>query len=269
MARGIRQCAGTLRATRLWAVNRVALHQSTVHPMSPVDLVEIARRAGLDAIGLRVAATAEAQEWWSHGIGSPMLPALVDALLASRVTVLDIGRVELGPELRSVDFAHPYVRVLELGTRLGAQFVTARAGTGDPAELFPLLAELASRYRLRPLLTVVPGTPIDSVERALDLVGGTSGGIVLDVDPRRDPAELEESVVELGDRLGYVRILASALEDLPEATPGLLATLPPHIPIALGADEPGHLDSDQVARATALRRTVDAMLRHPRAGATV
>jgi len=118
-------------------VNRIALHQSTVHPLDPVALVEVARGAGLDSIGLRVAAAgvegADVEPWWSRGIGSPMLPHLVDALLAHRVTVLDVGRVPLGPELCVVDIGHPYGRVLELGTRLGAQFVTVRAGAPTPS----------------------------------------------------------------------------------------------------------------------------------------
>ena len=104
-------------------MNRIALHQSTVHPLDPVALVDVAQRAGLDSIGLRVAAASDVEEWWSRGIGSPMLRALVDALLASRITVLDVGRVPLGPELCVVDIGHPYGRVLELGSRLGAQFV--------------------------------------------------------------------------------------------------------------------------------------------------
>ena len=78
-------------------MNRIALHQSTVHPLDPVALVEVARGAGLDSIGLRVAAVADVEPWWSRGIGSPMLPDLIEALLTHRVTVLDVGRVPLGP----------------------------------------------------------------------------------------------------------------------------------------------------------------------------
>jgi len=80
-------------------VNRIALHQSALHPLDPVAVVDVARRAGLDSVGLRVAAAAGVEQWWSRGIGSPMLGALVDALLGARVTVLDVGRVPLGPEL--------------------------------------------------------------------------------------------------------------------------------------------------------------------------
>src|SRR5689334_10012048 len=133
---------------------------------------------------------ADVEPWWSRGIGSPMLRALVDALLAARVTVLDVGRVPLGPELCVVDIGHPYGRVLDVGTRLGAQFVTVRAGApaDDPAEFFARLAELAGRYHLRPLLSVAAGTAVGTLEQAVAVVDGTGGGVVLDVVPGRDSA---------------------------------------------------------------------------------
>lgn len=93
-------------------VHRIALHQSTVAPLDPVALVDVAHRTGLAAVGLRIAAAEGVERWWARGIGSPMLPSLVDALLGGRVTVLDVGRVPLGRELCVVDIDHPYGRVL-------------------------------------------------------------------------------------------------------------------------------------------------------------
>ena len=200
-----------------------------------------------------------------------MLVELVDALLASRVTVLDVGRIPLGPELCVVDVGHPYGRVLELGSRLGAQFVTVRAGApaDDPAEFFARLAELAGRYHLRPLLSLAADTAVATLEQAVATVEGTDGGVVLDVVPGRDTAlDVDETIVELGDRLGYVRVAARALAHT--AAPGLLATLPPQVPVAIGGGgdgapaDPGD-PAAQVARIAALRAAVDAMLRHPHA----
>jgi hypothetical protein len=217
-------------------VNRIAVHQSIVHPFDPVGLVRLAERAGIDSVGLHVATTPEVETWWVKGIGAAMLRDLVAALLAARVTVLDVGRVRLGPELRVWDGQHAYARALELGVRLGAQFVTARADAGvadDPAELFAVLDELAGRYRLRPLLAVVAGTPAAAPAAAAAIVEGTHGGIVLDVSPSTDsPAAVAETVVELGELLGYVRVPA---HELGVATaPGLLATLPPQVPVVIG-----------------------------------
>jgi sugar phosphate isomerase/epimerase len=248
-------------------VNRIALHHSTVLPLSPAELVALAREAGYESIGIRVASADEAEPWWQRGVGSPMLRELVDALLQTRVTVLDVGRVELGPELHSVDYTHPYLRALELGARLGAQFVTARA-TGGPDQRghFAALAELAHRYGLRPLLHAVPGTAAPTLDDALDVVGATSGGVVLDVlsQAGTTPDAVEQTVVELGERLGYVRLLVDELEQ-GTPPPGLLATLPPQVPLAIGTDRPGFVDGDRIDRLRTVLRTVDALLRHPRA----
>jgi sugar phosphate isomerase/epimerase len=253
-------------------VNRIAVHQSIVHPLDPVGLVQVAERADIDSVGLHVASVEEVEPWWVKGIGSEMLRELVSALLASRVTVLDVGRVRLGPELRVWDGRHAYARALELGVRLGAQFVTARAAADvneDPAELFAVLDELAARYRLRPLLAVVPGTPAATLATAAAIVDGTRGGIVLDVSPHNSsPTDVEEAVVELGEKLGYVRVPARELDT--DLTPGLLATLPPQVPVAIGDSasapvtdaQPG---ADPLTRLTAWRAAVDVLLRHPQA----
>jgi hypothetical protein len=253
-------------------VNRIALHQSVVYPMDPVAQVGVARAAGMDSIGLRVAAVDDEQAWWAKGLGSPMLHELIAALLASRVTVLDVGRVELGPELHVVDGRHAYVRALEIGVRLGAQYVTARAGTGDPRELFGVLTDLAARYQLRALLTAVPGTEVDTLDRAVEIVTGTRAGVVLDVSPLDDPDEVADTVARLGDLLGYVRVPAAAIEAVP-APAGLLATLPPQVAVAIGTapgESPtaaGPVDADHAARVAHLRARVDAMLRHPQSSA--
>lgn len=286
--------------TRVGPVNRIAVHQSIVHPLDPVGLVRLAEQAGIDSVGLHVATTPEVERWWVKGIGAEMLRDLVAALLAARVTVLDVGRVRLGPELRVWDGQHAYARALDLGVRLGAQFVTARADADvadDPTGLFAVLDELAGRYRLRPLLAVVAGTPAATPAAAAAIVDGTHGGIVLDVSPRTDsPAAVAETVVELGELLGYVRVPAHELGDA--TAPGLLATLPPQVPVVIGeppapataprppvlsttparADdaEPeeagaGRAGADQadeaelLARLTAWRAAVDALLRHPAA----
>ncbi|MGI5133120.1 hypothetical protein ACQEVB_40405 [Pseudonocardia sp. CA-107938] len=257
-------------------MNRIALHQSVVLPMDPVRQVALAGAAGVESIGLRVAAVADEQEWWSKGLGSPMLRDLIEALLASRVTVLDVGSVELGPDLHVIDGREAYVRALEIGVRIGAQYVTARAGRGDPTTLFAVLAELAQHYQLRALMTPTPGTAVATLADAARVVGDTGGGVVVDVDPHADDDAAEalaDTIADLGPLVGYVRIGARALAAGPPR-PGLLATLPPQVAVAIGAapaDVPGTagpVDSDHVARVTALRAAVDTLLRHPRAEVT-
>ena len=182
--------------TRVGPVNRIAVHQSIVHPLDPVGLVRLAEQAGIDSVGLHVATTPEVELWWVKGIGAEMLRDLVAALLAARVTVLDVS-------------------------------------------------------------------------------------------PRTDsPAAVAEAVVELGELLGYVRVPAHELGDA--TAPGLLATLPPQVPVVIGeppapataptppvlstrpagTDDAGAEQADEaelLARLTAWRAAVDALLRHPAA----
>ena len=76
-------------------------------------------------------------------------------------------------------------------------------------------------------------------------------------------------MVELGPALGYVRVPAAEL--VAGAAPGLLATLPPQVAVAIGGsvtgepEPPGTMEADQLPRVRALRAAVDTLLRHPSA----
>jgi hypothetical protein len=76
-------------------VNRMVVHQSVVHPRDPLELTQLLPGTGWDSLGLHVGATEEVEHWWSGGTGERNLARLVDLLLQTRVTVLDVGRVRL------------------------------------------------------------------------------------------------------------------------------------------------------------------------------
>lgn len=263
------------------AVNRVAVHHSVLDPGDPVACVLAARAGGLDAVGLHVATAPDAERAWGHGAGTPLLAALVDVLLVTRVTTLDVGRIDLGePASDGVDAVDdPRRRALDLGARLGAQFVTVHAGAGvDTGDALAGLAEQAAGFRVRPLLVPVDGV---GVRDALAAVAGTGAGVVLDVAPASaDPEEVAELIVEAGDALGYVRVPADELAPDMGAATSLLATLPPWVPVVVGApttprpvlDPARPADpADPVAPAragaflAACRAGVDRLLVHPRA----
>lgn len=229
-------------------MNRVAVHQSVLAPADPVACVIAARAGGLDSVGLHVASVAEAEPAWGRGAGSPLLATLVDALLVSRVTALDVGRIDLAGTGDGVDPNDPRSarhRALDLAGRLGAQFVTARAATtaGNgattaraTADVFAEVCEQARPFRLRPLLVPAAGTTVITARAALEIVDGTRGGIVLDVSPSTaDPDEVAQLIVDAGDALGYIRVPAAELR--PEMGPAtsLLATLPPQVPVVIGS----------------------------------
>jgi hypothetical protein len=115
-------------------VNRVAVHQSVRSSPDPLAGVAAARAAGVDSIGLHVASIAAVETLWDKGAGSALLATLVDALLVSRVTALDVGRVDLAVPGDPTDVGSPKYRVLDLGSRLGCQFVTVHATEGGVEE---------------------------------------------------------------------------------------------------------------------------------------
>jgi hypothetical protein len=261
-------------------VNRVAVHQSVLGSSDPVVAVLDARAAGIDAIGLHVASVAAAERAWGGGAGTPLLAGLVDALLVSRVTVLDVGRIDLAEDA-STDPQGPRHRVLDLAGRLGAQFVTVRAADGEEggtADAFAALTAQARAFRVRPLLVPAPGTAVPDVRTALAVVGDGRGGVVLDVRPATDDVdEIADLVVEAGDALGYVRVPAGGLApDMGPAT-SLLATVPPQVPVVIGTlgdapAAPAPTDpTDPAARVrdgavlAACRAGIDRLLVHPRA----
>lgn len=259
-------------------MNRLAVHQSLVHPLDPVQLIDLLQQSGWDSMGLHIGAVAETEHWWAGGAGEHLLLATVERLLETRITLLDVGRVVLTPPLDPDDFHRAHGRVMEFGGRLGGQFVTARFpdaagpnGVHQPgrAELFARLADQARPYRLRPLLASVPVDRPDLIADAIDVVAPSGGGVVLDVPVAGvSPDVVAEALVDLWEHLGYVRVDVRGLEEVGEAAAGQLAELPPSVPVVIGGDDGlGLLDRDRLQRLVRLRVLVDRMLEHPLARA--
>ena len=252
-------------------MNRLSVHQSLLHPRTPLETVDLARAAGWDSVGFHVGAVEEAEPWWSAGAGQRLLAATIDRLLESRVTVLDVGRVVLGPAEEPTGGFGVHERVLDFGARLGAQFVVVRfAADVDPdarAERFAAFAEQARPFRLRPLLATVPVDRPELFPEVASFASGSGGGVVLDVPVHSSTAELvSEAIAELWEHIGYVRVDARALEREGARAVGHLAVLPPHVPVVLGGDDGlGLLAEDPVPRLAQLRGLVDRMHEHPRA----
>jgi sugar phosphate isomerase/epimerase len=245
-------------------VNRIALQESTAPGVAPHTLVDIAHRAGFDSIGLKVTHSAGADAWWHKGAGSAELVSVVEHLLANRVSVLDVGRVELGGPPND----DSYRKVLDLASRLGARYVTARpVPTADelspPADEFARLVQDCDDYLLVPLLLPAPGSSVPTDQQALEIVRRVGGAVIVTATTDRSAFEIESQVLEAGNRLGYVRLLADQLDGTSEEqSAGLLATVPVHVPIAVGLAGPGDRH-DLEARAHRWSVLVDRMLEHP------
>jgi hypothetical protein len=246
-------------------MNRLAIHQSAAAELSPTELVDLAQATGFASIGLKVAHSPGAERWWSKGAGSAELRSMVEHLLTSRVSVLDVGRIELGgePDVES------YRGVLDLAERLGARYVTAAGVPADsqlmsPTDEFQRLVADCDDYQLIPSLVAVSGTGVATTAEALRIARATG----------QSALEIEAQVLDAGNRLGYLRLLAEELDATTEnVAGGLLATVPVHVPIAVGSladgTGPDHRlpeKGDAAGLASRARRwswLIDRMLEHP------
>jgi sugar phosphate isomerase/epimerase len=251
-------------------MNRLAIHESAAAGLSPTQLVDVAQQSGFASVGLKVAHSAGADRWWSKGAGSAELPSMVEHLLTRRVSVLDVGRIELGGE----QDAESYRGVLDLAERFGARYVTA-GGVPDGMRISPVADQFAALvadsddYLLIPLLVAAPGTDVASTAQALDIVRRVGGGVVITASTAQAALEIEEQVLEAGNHLGYLRLLAEELDAAgDDDLAGLLATVPVHVPIAVGSQSPGaEPDADLAGRAARWAVLIDRMLEHPLARA--
>ena len=250
-------------------MNRLAIHESAAADLSPTQLVDVAARSGFASIGLRVAHSAGAQRWWSKGAGSAELPSMVEHLLTRRVSVLDVGRVELG----GGEGPESYRGVLDLSERFGARYVTAGGAPGGTpvgavAEQFAALVADCDDYLLIPLLVAAPDTDVTNTAQALEIVRAVGGGVVITASVAQSALEIEAQVLDAGNHLGYLRLLAEELDAVDEdQVAGWLATVPVHIPIAVGSLTPGAPAGDLSERASRWSTLIDLMLEHPLARA--
>lgn len=251
-------------------MNRLALHESVAIDLPPAGLVDVAHAAGFHSVGLRVAHS-PAPDHFGKGAAAQDLLQMIDHLLSWRVSVLDVGRIDL-----RADDDETATRVLDLAGRMGARHVTV----GLASDLAPTRAEVefarlvhqAEPYGLIPLLVLRPGSAASDIDSAVEVAGRTGGGCVLTVDLTTDPYAIEDRVLRAGNRLGYLRVLVEQLDQLTESeAAGRLATVPAHIPIAVGSDAPTLADDGAngsiTERATRWAQLVDTMLEHPRSRA--
>jgi hypothetical protein len=166
-------------------------------------------------------------------------------------------------------------RVLDFAVRLGARWATAGFASVD-ADLdqvrldFSEFAGRCAALNIAPLLVPPPGTALSDLRAMMELAAGSAGGVVLDIHPDVDPDELDLLIIEMSNAIGYVRLQGRELDlfsDDPDLAPAILATLPVHIPVAIGDDStPAPVDQTILTgRARAWRLVVDRMLEHPRA----
>ena len=234
----------------------MSLAALTVLELSPVDMVEVAARAGYSHVGLRLEpATAEEHHF----------PLVADAGLrrqtAARlrdtgIQVLDVEILRLKPETCVADFE----ALLAVGAEFGASELLVAGNDPDEqrqSDNFAALCDLAADYGLHPHLEFMPWTDAKNLAQAWRIVeqaGRDNGGVLVDAFHfDRSGSSLDELRQVPASRLRYAQLCDVAgprphdmAEILRQARnerrfpgdgncdlPGLLRSLPQNIALSL------------------------------------
>ena len=134
----------------------------------PLELVELAARAGFASIGLRTSPASPG------GVAYPSLTAAEQAEMRKRladngVKVLEVEMVPLSEATRIAD----YRPMLETGAAIGASRLTVGGDSDDfsiVAEKLAEMAELAQPYGIAVDLEFMPFRPVQSLAHAVEVV---------------------------------------------------------------------------------------------------
>lgn len=172
----------------------------TMLDVSPPDLVTAAAAAGLDFVGLRVAAGGPGEELWPLAPGSPMLQETLRRLDDTGLVVSDVDVLPIRPGTSPAE-AEP---AMEIAALLGARYVISFIEDDDLARVGEVLAGLsgpAADHGLRIVIEPMSYKQVRTFHQARRLlVAAPATGIVV------DPVQFVRS----GDGLDDVRALDPA-----------------------------------------------------------
>jgi sugar phosphate isomerase/epimerase len=232
----------------------------TVLELSPPEMIEVAARAGYDAVGLRLIPATPEEHHYPLASDAGLLRQTRQRLQETGLKVLDIEilRLRSDTEVRR-DFRH----ILEVGAELGASEVLVAGNDDDERRTidnFAALCELARPLGLHPHLEFMPWTGVKDLAQAHRIVaaareaGRDNACLLVDAFHfNRSASRLEELAAVPAAWMRYVQLCdvagpipASMDEILHEARqqrcfpgdgdidlPALLATLPDQIPLSL------------------------------------
>ena len=161
---------------------RLSLAHLTVLDAHPLELIDAAVAGGFDAIGLRIVPPMRTDTIVPVIGDEDLLRAIERRLADTRIEVLDIEAIWLGPD-SDVGALEP---ALAVGQRLGASNVLVVGNDPDTARVthnFSALAELAGRYQLRLGLEFIPYCHTATLAQAHAVVkssGQPNTGVLID-----------------------------------------------------------------------------------------
>src|SRR5215212_2135383 len=238
-------------------------------------MIRVAARTGYQMVGLRLIAVTDATPGYPLMNDPALMRATKAAIADTGLGVLDIEFVKITPEI-DVPALEPFVAA---GAELGARHVITAPYDPDLARLADRLgaiADLATRYGLRPVLEFFPWTVVPDLATAVRIVeaaGRPEAGILVDtLHFDRSASTVEEldrlpvsrlPFVHVGDapvRASYTMeelFHAGRAERLPPGEGeidirGILRHMPSNIPLALEVPMTAML-GEEGAEAVALR----------------
>jgi sugar phosphate isomerase/epimerase len=195
---------------------RFSLAHLTVLSLAPPQVVEVAARTGYKTAGLRLLRVMESTPGYPLMDDKPMMRASKAAIAATGVGVLDIELVRITPDI-DVASLEPF---LAAGAELSARYVITSPYDSDLARLADRLAaisDLASQYRLRPVLEFFPWTVVPDLGSALKMVQAAKRaelGILVDtLHFNRSASRLDELDQIPAARLPFVHVSDARVQD--------------------------------------------------------
>jgi len=224
--------------------------------LPPPQLIRLAQRTGYQSVGLRLIAVTDDSPGYPLMHDPALLRETKAAIAETGVGVLDIEFVKITPEI-DVAALEPFVAA---GAELGARYVITAPYDPDLTRLADRLgaiSDLAGRHGLRAILEFFPWTEVACLGDAVSVVEATGRpdcGILVDtLHYARSASHAGQFAGVPASRFPFVHVCdapagsnftreqlfhAGRVERLPPGEGGIdirgiLANLPPDIPIAL------------------------------------
>jgi sugar phosphate isomerase/epimerase len=200
----------------------VSLAHLTLIDVSPPELVQIAADAGFDAVGLRISPAGPDDQPYEMAPGSNLLRETRRRMDETGLRVLDaeVARLDAGTDVDT------FAPVIETAAELGARFLLVNVYDEDDAwaaSRFAQLCEMAAPAGIRPVLEPMPYSGIRTLDKAVAVVRGSGGGVLIDPLHLRRGGGSPEDVARLAPALTpYVQLCDARKATPPDGVPGLV-----------------------------------------------
>jgi len=156
-----------------------SLAHLTLIDVPPPELVDIAAKAGFDAVGVRISPAGPEDEPYPIAPGSSLLRDTRRRIESTGIRVLDVEVARLEARTDPASFGP----VIESAAELGARYLLVNVygeDAGRAGAQFAKLCDLGAPAGLRPVLEFMPYSGVRCLDDAVRVAGETRGGILID-----------------------------------------------------------------------------------------